>query len=147
MFGDVGAVSRESVVDILLTLRDVTEERRLAQIKSDFVSNASHELRTPLTNIRGYLEAIAGFDPGNTAPESSFVDVALGNALRMKRLLDDLLELSRAETGAVSWRGRRCPCRAFSPVWQSSTACLRSGPGKSWRWSRAEGTFTPMYGS
>jgi phosphohistidine phosphatase SixA len=48
----------ESDADILLTLRDVTEERRLSQIKSDFVSNASHELRTPLTNIRGYLEAI-----------------------------------------------------------------------------------------
>jgi len=46
----------ESGADVLLTLRDVTEERRLARVKSEFVSNASHELRTPLTNIRGYLE-------------------------------------------------------------------------------------------
>ena len=91
----------ESDADILLTLRDVTEERRLAQVKSDFVSNASHELRTPLTNIRGYLEAIQDSVREGTAPESSFVDVALGNALRMERLLDDLLELSRAESGAV----------------------------------------------
>jgi two-component system, OmpR family, phosphate regulon sensor histidine kinase PhoR len=91
----------ESDVDILLTFRDVTEERRMAQVKSDFVSNASHELRTPLTNIRGYLEAIQDAVREGAAPESSFVDVALGNALRMERLIDDLLELSRAESGAV----------------------------------------------
>jgi two-component system, OmpR family, phosphate regulon sensor histidine kinase PhoR len=91
----------ESDVDILLTFRDVTEERRLAQVKSDFVSNASHELRTPLTNIRGYLEAIQDAVREGAVPESSFVDVALGNALRMERLIDDLLELSRAESGAV----------------------------------------------
>ena len=91
----------ESNADVLLTLRDVTEERRLSQVKSDFVSNASHELRTPLTNIRGYLEAIQDAVREGAAPESSFVDVALGNALRMERLIDDLLELSRAESGAV----------------------------------------------
>ena len=90
----------ESDADVLLTLRDVTEEQRLAQVKSDFVSNASHELRTPLTNIRGYLEAIRDAMREGTAPESSFVDVALGNSLRMERLIDDLLDLSRAESGA-----------------------------------------------
>jgi len=91
----------ESNADVLLTLRDVTEERRLSQVKSDFVSNASHELRTPLTNIRGYLEAIQDALREGGAPESSFVDVALGNALRMERMIDDLLELSRAESGTV----------------------------------------------
>ncbi|HLO09988.1 MAG TPA: ATP-binding protein, partial [Desulfobacteria bacterium] len=91
----------ESDADVLLTLRDVTEERRLSQVKSDFVSNASHELRTPLTNIRGYLEAIQDAVREGAKPEASFVDVALGNALRMERLIDDLLELSRAESGAV----------------------------------------------
>jgi two-component system phosphate regulon sensor histidine kinase PhoR len=91
----------ESDADVLLTLRDVTEERRLSQVKSDFVSNASHELRTPLTNIRGYLEAIQDTLREGVSPEPSFVDVALGNALRMERLIDDLLELSRAESGAV----------------------------------------------
>jgi two-component system, OmpR family, phosphate regulon sensor histidine kinase PhoR len=91
----------ETNTDVLLTLRDVTEERRLSRIKSDFVSNASHELRTPLTNIRGYLEAVRDAMREGTAPEPSFVDVALANALRMERLIDDLLELSRAESSAV----------------------------------------------
>jgi len=91
----------ESNADLLLTLRDVTEERRLSQIKSDFVSNASHELRTPLTNIRGYLEAIRDAVREGAVPDPSFLSVALGNAFRMERLIDDLLELSRAESGAV----------------------------------------------
>jgi two-component system phosphate regulon sensor histidine kinase PhoR len=91
----------ESAADVLLTLRDVTEEQRLSQVKSDFVSNASHELRTPLTNIRGYLEAVQDAMREGATPESSFIDVALGNAHRMERLIDDLLELSRAESGAV----------------------------------------------
>ncbi len=92
----------ERGADILLTLRDVTEERRLSQVKSDFVSNASHELRTPLTNVRGYLEAIRDATREGAAPDPSFVEVALANALRMERLIDDLLELSRAESGATT---------------------------------------------
>jgi two-component system phosphate regulon sensor histidine kinase PhoR len=91
----------ESDADIVLTLRDVTEEQRLSQVKSDFVSNASHELRTPLTNIRGYIEAIQDAMREGAAPDPSFLSVALGNTLRMEQLLDDLLELSRAESGAV----------------------------------------------
>ncbi|HEX8043957.1 sensor histidine kinase [Candidatus Deferrimicrobium sp.] len=91
----------ESNADVLLTLRDVTEERRLSQVKSDFVSNASHELRTPLTNIRGYLEAIQDALREGAAPDPSFADVALANTRRMERLIDDLLELSRAESGDV----------------------------------------------
>jgi two-component system phosphate regulon sensor histidine kinase PhoR len=103
----------ESDADVLLTLRDVTEERRLSQVKSDFVSNASHELRTPLTNIRGYLEAIQDAVQEGATPESSFVEVALGNALRMERLIDDLLELSRAESGAVPLEKEETSLSAF----------------------------------
>jgi two-component system phosphate regulon sensor histidine kinase PhoR len=103
----------ESNADVLLTLRDVTEDRRLSQVKSEFVSNASHELRTPLTNIRGYLEAIQDAVREGAAPQSSFVDVALGNALRMERLIDDLLELSRAESGAVPLEKEETSLSAF----------------------------------
>jgi two-component system phosphate regulon sensor histidine kinase PhoR len=103
----------ESDTDILFTLRDVTEERRLAQIKSEFVSNASHELRTPLTIIRGYLEAIRDTVREGAAPEPSFVDVALGNALRMERLIDDLLDLSRAESGSVPLEKEETSLSAF----------------------------------
>jgi two-component system phosphate regulon sensor histidine kinase PhoR len=100
----------ESDADILFTLRDVTEERRLSQVKSDFVSNASHELRTPLTNIRGYLEAIQDALREGAAPDPSFLSVALGNALRMERLI---LELSRAESGAVPLEKEETSLSAF----------------------------------
>jgi two-component system, OmpR family, phosphate regulon sensor histidine kinase PhoR len=103
----------ESSADVLLTLRDLTEERRLSQVKSDFVSNASHELRTPLTNIRGYLEAIRDAVREGAAPEPSFADVALGNTRRMERLIDDLLDLSRAESGAVPLEKEETSLPAF----------------------------------
>jgi two-component system phosphate regulon sensor histidine kinase PhoR len=103
----------ESNADVLLTLRDVTEERRLSQVKSDFVSNASHELRTPLTNIRGYLEAIQDAVQEGTPPDPSFVAVAHANALRIERLIDDLLELSRAESTRVPLEREEVPLRNF----------------------------------
>lgn len=84
--------------DFLFTLRDVTEEKRLARIKSDFVSNASHELRTPLTNIRGYLEALQDAAKEGAPLDPSFVDTAHANVLRMEELVNDLLQLSRAES-------------------------------------------------
>ena len=103
----------ESSADVLLTLRDVTEERRLSHVKSDFVSNASHELRTPLTNIRGYLEAIQDAVREGTSPDPTFVAVAHANALRMERLIDDLLELSRAESGGVPLDREEIPLPTF----------------------------------
>ena len=103
----------ETSADVLLTLRDVTEERRLSQVKSDFVSNASHELRTPLTNIRGYLEAIQDAVREGAPPDPSFVAVVHANALRMERLIDDLLELSRAESGGVPLDREEIPLPTF----------------------------------
>jgi len=88
--------------DILITLRDVTEEKQLARIKSDFVSNASHELRTPLTNIRGYLEALQDAVSEGTSPDPSFLAIVLANVLRMEELVNDLLALSRVESTQVS---------------------------------------------
>ncbi len=97
--GTVVRYEMEQPADLLVTLRDVTDERRLARIKSDFISNASHELRTPLTNIRGYLEAMQDAQKEGAPPDPTFLSIAHANALRMDRLIEDLLELSRAESG------------------------------------------------
>jgi two-component system phosphate regulon sensor histidine kinase PhoR len=99
--------------DLLLTLRDVTEEKRLARMKSDFVSNASHELRTPLTNIRGYLEAMEDAQKEEAPIDPSFLSIASANALRMDRLIEDLLELSRAESGQSPLEIEEIPLPAF----------------------------------
>jgi two-component system phosphate regulon sensor histidine kinase PhoR len=111
-----GAVIRQdasSVPDFLLTLRDITEEKRLARVKSDFVSNASHELRTPLTNIRGYLEAMEDALKEGAPIDPSFLSIACANALRMDRLIEDLLELSRAESGQAPLEIEEIPLPAF----------------------------------
>ncbi len=85
----------------VFVLHDLTAVRRLEVMRRDFVANVSHELKTPLTVIRGYTETLLGEDP---APEvrRSFLATVLANATRMQRLVDDLLDLSRIESGAWS---------------------------------------------
>ncbi len=83
---------------VVLILRDLTEVRRLEAIRRDFVANVSHELKTPLTSISGYAETLAGggVDP---ASEARFLKTILTNSHRMQVLVDDLLDLSRIESG------------------------------------------------
>jgi|GEM_PF-122151 len=88
------------------TLLDVSEIRRLETVRRDFVANASHELKTPLTSIRGYAETLMEGD----APEhlrESFIASIRNNALRLQHLVDDLLDLSRLESGG--WIARPEP--------------------------------------
>lgn len=99
--------------NLLVTLRDLTEEKRLARIKSDFASNASHELRTPLTNIRGYIEAIQDAQAEGAPVDPAFVAAAHQNALRMERLIDDLLALSRVEEREIPLERDKIELRDF----------------------------------
>jgi two-component system phosphate regulon sensor histidine kinase PhoR len=82
----------------VLVLHDITELRRADQIRRDFVANVSHELRTPLTAIRGYVEALS---EGDASPDENrqFLDIILRHALRMERLVKDLLRLARLDAG------------------------------------------------
>jgi two-component system, OmpR family, phosphate regulon sensor histidine kinase PhoR len=82
----------------VLVMHDLTELRRLEAIRRDFVANVSHELKTPLTSISGYAETLLSLPPD---PEMArvFLGTILGNARRMQRLVDDLLDLSRIESG------------------------------------------------
>src|SRR5207248_6595891 len=82
----------------LLVIRDVTDLRRLETVRRDFVANVSHELKTPLTSIAGYAETLTGEVAAGTQSEQ-FAQTILGNARRMQRLVDDLLDLSRIESG------------------------------------------------
>jgi len=81
----------------LLVLRDVTDLRRLETIRRDFVANVSHELKTPLTAIAGYAETLAAESSDEQA--TGFPQTIVENARRMQRLVDDLLDLSRIESG------------------------------------------------
>ena len=80
------------------TLLDVTELRRLEEVRRDFVANASHELKTPLTSIRGFAETLLEEQPPPEL-ERRFMESIRNNTLRLQRLVDDLLDLSRLESG------------------------------------------------
>jgi signal transduction histidine kinase len=81
----------------VVTLFDLTTLRRLETVRSDFVANVSHELRTPLTAIHGFAETLADDIP--EADRRRFAATISANAQRMERLVDDLLDLGRIESG------------------------------------------------
>ena len=83
----------------LMLVRDVTREVRLEQMRKDFVANASHELRSPLTVISGYLDELADGDGIGAEWRQPLADMRR-QALRMRDIVEDLLELSRLETTA-----------------------------------------------
>jgi two-component system phosphate regulon sensor histidine kinase PhoR len=93
----------------VLTFNDATERRRLERMRRDFVANASHELRTPLTSIRGFVEALE--DGAVAEPETAqrFLGKIRAHADRMAVLVDDLLDLSRLESGGrpPEWKETR----------------------------------------
>jgi two-component system phosphate regulon sensor histidine kinase PhoR len=82
----------------VLALFDLTAMRRLESVRRDFVANVSHELRTPLTVIAGFTETLA---EEGVPPEKrrQFGEMILSNTTRMQRIVDDLLDLSRIESG------------------------------------------------
>ena len=82
----------------VLAALDLTDVRRLETIRRDFVANVSHELKTPLTVIGGFAETLAEPDVPATQRET-FARTILGNVRRMQRIVDDLLDLSRIESG------------------------------------------------
>ncbi len=84
----------------LVQLRDLTEQDRLAQLRSDFIANASHELRTPLASLKGFVETLQGAASQDEKARNRFLDIMASQAARMARILDDLLSLSRIEMRA-----------------------------------------------
>jgi two-component system phosphate regulon sensor histidine kinase PhoR len=83
-----------------LSFKDISEVRHMDRMRSDFVANASHELRTPLASLRGFIETIQGPARGDPKAQERFLSIMLDQAMRMSRLVDDLLSLSRLELKA-----------------------------------------------
>jgi len=96
----------------VLVLHDITDLRRADQMRRDFVANVSHELRTPLTAIRGYVEALA---EGDATPDEArqFLDIVMRHALRMERLVKDLLRLARLDAGQETLEMVVCDTRSL----------------------------------
>ncbi|MFH6781795.1 MULTISPECIES: ATP-binding protein [Methylobacterium] len=86
--------------NVVLFLRDLTSAQRLETMRVDFVANASHELRTPLASLLGFIETLQGPARDDAKARERFLGIMRVQALRMTRLIDDLLSLSRIELRA-----------------------------------------------
>jgi two-component system, OmpR family, phosphate regulon sensor histidine kinase PhoR len=85
------------VIATLLTLRDLTELRRVERLRADFIANASHELRTPLASLLGFIETLQGSARDDAKARDRFLEIMREQGRRMARLIEDLLSLSRIE--------------------------------------------------
>ncbi len=101
LLGRAAPLPEGSEAAVVVVLRDVTELRRLEAMRRDFVSSASHELRTPVAAIRGYAETLAAGALDDRPTAERFVAGLSRQAERLSALVDDLLDLSRLESGGM----------------------------------------------
>lgn len=93
----------QTYIGRLYVWHDVTQERAVERMQSEFVSMVSHELRTPLTSIKGYIDLILtdGEVGELNGLQREFLQVSLNNARRLEGLVNDLLDISRLESGKI----------------------------------------------
>ena len=95
----------------MAVMHDVTAQRKNEEMRKEFVANVSHELRTPLTNVRSYAETIRDSEDIPRSMENSFLDIIISETDRMTRIVQDLLTLSRLDSGRAEIKMVRFPLR------------------------------------
>lgn len=94
---DAGGGAVGNAPRALVFIRDLTSERRVEQMRADFIASASHELRTPLASLLGFIETLRGHAKDDPEAREKFLSVMQSQAERMQRLVADLMSLSRIE--------------------------------------------------
>ena len=92
---------QHEVGGVVTILRDVTQEREISQMKSEFVSKVSHELRTPLSSIKAYVELLIDGDAADEQSRQEFYSIIQNESDRLGRLIDNMLNISRIEAGII----------------------------------------------
>lgn len=85
------------LLGIILTTRDISREKRMANLRSDFISNVTHELKTPLTSIRMYAESLMMRRVKSIAGQRKYLSVVVNESERLKRMINNILEFSKME--------------------------------------------------
>ncbi|PUB09698.1 ATP-binding protein [Paenisporosarcina sp. OV554] len=93
--------SGDSIRGAVAVLRDMTEQNRLDRLRSDFIANVSHELRTPIAMLQGYSEAIIDDVVSTDEERDEMIKIIYEESKRMGRLVTDLLDLARMESGRM----------------------------------------------
>lgn len=99
--------------EYVIVIHDVSHVRQLERIRADFVANVSHELRTPLTTIQGYAETLLSNKSTKSKKRKEFIVKILNHSSRMTRLVSDLLELARLESGDIELKRSLCHLNSF----------------------------------
>ena len=94
---------------VMAVLHDITAQRKNEEMRKEFVANVSHELRTPLTNVRSYAETIRDSYDIPREMENGFLDIIIGETDRMTHIVQDLLTLSRLDSGRAELKMLRFP--------------------------------------
>ena len=89
------------VSGVVAVLHDVTREKEVSQMKNDFVSHVSHELKTPLASIMAYSEMLVDGEADDEETRKEFYSVIQSQAQRLNRLIEDILNISRIESGLI----------------------------------------------
>lgn len=89
---------------VMAVLHDITAQRRNEEMRKEFVANVSHELRTPLTNVRSYAETIRDNEDIPREMENNFLDIIISETDRMTHIVQDLLVLSRLDSGRMDMK-------------------------------------------
>jgi len=98
----VAGVDGSEVIGRIIALRDITRERELDKMKTDFISVVSHELRTPLTSIKGYTDLLlSGAAGDNSEIQAEFLGIIQLSTTRLSNLINDILDISRIESGTL----------------------------------------------
>lgn len=106
----------KSSAGAIITLIDVTYEREAEEIRQNFFSDASHELKTPITSIRGYAELLTGDIQYNEEQKKSFLQKIKSEAANMTGLINDILMISRIESGVDEKQDNSSPVKINSII-------------------------------
>jgi two-component system phosphate regulon sensor histidine kinase PhoR len=91
----------DNAAGVVTVLHDMTREKEVAEMKNDFVSSVSHELRTPLASIKAYVEMLIDGEAEDDKTKGEFYEIIQNEANRLGRLIDNILNISRIESGLV----------------------------------------------
>jgi two-component system phosphate regulon sensor histidine kinase PhoR len=99
----LSAMSEDGITPcgVVAVFHDMTRENEIARLKNEFVSSVSHELRTPLASIRAYTEMLIDGEAQDEAEKKDFYEIIQAESVRLGRLIDNILSISRIESGLV----------------------------------------------
>jgi PAS domain S-box-containing protein len=108
-FAATPVIEEERLTGMVISFRDISQRHALERMKDEFISTVSHELRTPLTSIRGALGLLsAGVIGSMNEKASNLLRIAVTNTDRLVRLINDILDLERMESGRAPLHFRTC---------------------------------------